>query len=603
MEKGRYHRTPIPDDYIYATAEDVAGNMWFVSPIHGRLIRLSPNEELQTIPPSAFAGKGFPLYIAAAPKQQGIWAAFDGGEVAYLEDGKARVWYSKADGLAPGRVTDARFDADGSVWLSSEGGLSRIKNGRVATWTRKNGLPCEGVHWSVEDGGGWVWLNTPCGLVRVKGSDLENVVNGRSGALPSMLFDSSDGVDLFGDIGSTTPQVGQTPDGKIWFRATDGISMVDPRHLALNKLRPAVHVEQVTADRKIYDADLKNLKLPALVRDVKIDYTALSFAAPEKVRFRYKLEGKDQDWVDAGNRRQAFYNDLPPRKYRFRVIAANNSGVWNEEGAFLDFSVAPAYYQTGWFLTFVAGTGLVLLAAVFQLRARQVARRFQLRMEERVNERIRIARDLHDTLLQSFQGVLLKFYAVSFKLPDDSAIRTEMDGVIDQARVAISEGRDAVQGLRSSTLVSNDLARAIDGIGVQLAAEKDGADRPEFRVQVEGVSRELAPLVRDEIYRIAVEALRNAFRHAEAKRIEVEIRYDARQLRVRIRDDGKGMDQKVLESGREGHHGLPGMHERAKLAGGKLAIWSEVGSGSEVELSVPGGIAYLKTGARNEVEA
>jgi hypothetical protein len=237
------------------------------------------------------------------------------------------------------------------------------------------------------------------------------------------------------------------------------VSVVDPLHLASNNLAPPVHVEQITADRRIYDAAQGNVRLPPLVRDLEIDYTALSLVAPEKIRFRYKLEGKDADWQEVGNRRQAFYNDLAPRRYRFRVKAANNSGVWNEAGAFLDFSVAPAYYQTMWFRAVVTAAILALLAALYQIRARQMARRFNLRMEERVNERTRLARDLHDTLLQSFQGVLLKFYAVTYKLPDHNEARSDLEGAIEQARQAIAEGRDAVQGLRSSTLLANDLAR------------------------------------------------------------------------------------------------------------------------------------------------
>jgi len=227
-----------------------------------------------------------------------------------------------------------------------------------------------------------------------------------------------------------------------------------------------------------------------------------------------------------------------------------------------------------------------------------IARRIlELRMEERLSERTRIARELHDTLLQSFQGILLKFSAVTYQLPDrpEEARRT-LERVIEQARQAVIEGRDAVQGLRSSTVVTNDLARAISKLGEELAAGHSGQKCPEFRVQVEGTSRDLAPLVRDEVHRIASEAVRNAFRHAEAERIEVEIHYDKRRLRLRVRDDGKGIDPKVLvEGGLPGHHGLPGLHERAGLVGGKLAIWSESDSGTEIELSIPGSLAFAKS--------
>jgi signal transduction histidine kinase len=203
---------------------------------------------------------------------------------------------------------------------------------------------------------------------------------------------------------------------------------------------------------------------------------------------------------------------------------------------------------------------------------------------------------LHDTLLQSFQGVLLKFSAITYRIPERPEIQETLEGVIEQAREAITEGRDAVQGLRSSTVISNDLARAISTFAEGLAADPTCQNSCDFRVHVEGTTRDLAPLVREEVYRIAGEAVRNAFRHSQAERIEVEIHYDRRQLRVRVRDNGKGIDPKVLsEGGRTGHHGLPGMQERAKLVGGKLAIWSELNSGTEAELTIPASVAYGKS--------
>ncbi len=277
------------------------------------------------------------------------------------------------------------------------------------------------------------------------------------------------------------------------------------------------------------------------------------------------------------------------------MSACNNSGVWNEAGTFLDFAIAPAYYQTAWFRLSCVAAFLALLAAIYQLRMRQVARQFNMRLEERVSERTRIARELHDTLLQSFQGVLMKFYALNYLIPDRPAeAQKTLETVIEQARRAVSEGRDAVLGLRSSTVCTNDLAQVIGALGEELAADQTGQNRPEFRVQVEGTPRDLAPLVRDEVHRIACEAVRNAFRHAQAGRIEVEILYDQRQLRLLVRDNGKGIDPKVITGGgRAGHYGLPGMHERAKLVGGKLALWSELDSGTEAELIIPASVAYV----------
>jgi len=247
-----------------------------------------------------------------------------------------------------------------------------------------------------------------------------------------------------------------------------------------------------------------------------------------------------------------------------------------------------------------------LLAAPYQLRLRQAAQHCNIRMEERVNERTRIARDLHDTLLQRFQVLLLKFHAVTYILPDRPAeAQRTLNSAIEEARQAIAEGRDAVQGLRSSTMVTNDLARAIGTFGEGLAADQTGRNSPDFRVHVEGTPRELAPILRNEVYRIAVEALRNSFRHAGARRIEVDICYDKRQFRMNVRDNGKGIDPQVLnQGGRAAHHGLPGMHERAKLLGAKLAIWSQPDSGTEIELIVPAAIAYVRgQAARQSISA
>jgi signal transduction histidine kinase len=336
------------------------------------------------------------------------------------------------------------------------------------------------------------------------------------------------------------------------------------------------------------------------VRDLQIDYTALSLVAPEKNRFRIKLEGRDSDWQDVGTRRQAFYTDLDPGPYRFRVVASNNSGVWNEAGATLQFSVEPAYYQTRWFQGAISGGVFGLLWVAYGLRMRQVARQFQRTFDARVSERTRIARELHDTLLQSFHGLLLRFQTVLYLLPDRPAdAKKTLADAIDHAAKAITEGRDAVQGLRSSTIETNNLALAISALGAELAANCSGL-RPAVHVTVEGETREIHPILRDEIYKIAAEAIRNAFRHAHAGRIEVEIRYDTKEFRLRVRDDGQGIDPEVLANqGREGHYGLRGMPERAALIGGKLAVWSEVGAGTEVELCLSPRIAYATSERRS----
>jgi signal transduction histidine kinase len=372
--------------------------------------------------------------------------------------------------------------------------------------------------------------------------------------------------------------------------------VVDPRHLPVNKLPPPVHIEQITADRKTQDAS-SNLRLPPLTRDLEIDYTALSLVAPEKVFFRVKLEGRDPDWRDMGTERKAFYSDLPPRNYRFRVIACNNSGVWNEAGASFDFSIEPKYYQTTWFKIACAAAFLSMLAGLYRYRLYQVAREFNVRLEERVGERTRIARNLHDTLLQSFHGSLFRIQAARNMLPQRSeeAIQT-LDGAIASAEKAIAEGRNAIQDLRAGPDAQSDMTKMLTAMCEELTSSQGtNGESAAFRVTVEGERQTLSPLVQDAVTRMAHEVLRNAYQHAGARLIEVELRYDNRLLRLRIRDDGKGIDPKVLVAGkRPGHWGLPGIRERANEIGARLDIWSEAGAGTEVELTVPASIAYAK---------
>ncbi|MGC2543815.1 MAG: ATP-binding protein [Candidatus Sulfotelmatobacter sp.] len=454
----------------------------------------------------------------------------------------------------------------------------------------KNGLPCETVQDSANDEDGGLWLHLACGFVNISKRDLDAWSGDASVRLNPRLYDALDGARA--GRGSFEPGHTRTPNGQLWFANGSVLQMIDPDNLPHNDLPPPVHILRVIGDHKIF-SQLTSVALPALTHDLEIDYAALSLVSPEKVRFRYVLWGADKDWQEVGARREAYYMGLRPGRYRFQVIACNNNGVWNQQGAKLDFSIAPAYYQTNWFRAVCACTFLALLWAAYQWRVRQLQRQFDMTLEARVGERTRIARELHDTLLQSAHGVLLRFQTVSQLLPDrPMEAKEKLDNAIDQTADFITEARDEVQGLRDSTVQGNDLAMAISTLGEELAT--DSIDhRPAFRVAVEGEARNLHPILRDEIYKIAAEALRNAFRHSRARQIEAEIRYDNEQFRLRVRDDGKGVNPAILSSqGSEGHFGLPGMRERATLIGGKLVVWSEVDAGTEVELRVPASTAY-----------
>ena len=603
LEGGRFLAVNgLPRGNVHGIAEDGGGTLWFAN-VNAGLFRLSPRHEVEEIPPARLGRQDPVTALAADPSRSGVWIGFRDGGIVYFAEDQVRASYGTTDGLSGGRVNRLRFDPDGTLWAGTQEGLSRLKNGRIATLTSKNGLPCDAVHWGIEDDARTLWLRTACGLVRVPPGELAawaaaaDKGQGTTHRVQAKVFDESDGV-LSRPYGSGyVPPVTKATDGRLWFTVTDGVSIFDPMHITVNTLPPPVHIEQVIADRKAYDLANGGLRLPPRVRDLQIDYTALSLAAPEKVRFRYKLEGWDRDWQDAGTRRQAFYNNLPPRKYRFRVTACNNSGVWNEAGTFLDFSIDPAYYQTAWFRVSCVAAFLVLLAALYQLRLRQVAHRVRLRTEARLEERERIARDLHDTLLQSVQGLILQIDVAAKQVRNDEAARQALERTLDHADQVLAEGRDRVRDLRAAPLSLSDLPAAFE----RVAEESPQGRAATFKAVVEGGARELSPMVLEECYSIGREALINALAHSGGLNVEVEITYDARQFRLRVRDDGRGIDPRIIEEGgRAGHWGLQGMRERAQKMGARLQFWSGPGTGTEVELTVPAATAYRTPAGRSK---
>ena len=589
----------VPSEEVYSMTGDKEGNLWLSG--NKGLSHLLDGRLVEHFPWAALGRRQQAKVILY--DQGGLWLSFwtDGG-VLYFKDGQVRASYTAADGLGKGAVPGLQLDRDGALWAATEeGGLSRIKDSRVTTLTTRNGLPCDAIHWTIEDDDHALWLYTACGLVRITRSELDAWIADPKRRIEKTVLAIADGVRLHAVSPATFgAPITKDTDGKLWsLIAGEGVGVVDPHHLAVNKLPPPVHIEQITADTKTYGATNGMLLQPG-IRDLLFEFTALTFVEPDKVRFRVKLEGQDTDWRELVNQRQVHYSNLPPRDYRFRVMACNNSGVWNEEGAMLDFSISPAYYQTAWFRVLSGAVLLSLLFAAYQLRVRQLAHHFNMSLEARVSERTRIARELHDTLLQSFQGLLLRFQSVVKVLPERPLeARQRLESAIDQAAEAIAEGRDAVQELRSSALETSDLATGIIAIGQELTNEPSALASPAIDMEVEGSPRNLKPVVRDEAYRIAGEALRNAFRHAQARRITVEIRYDKREFRLRVRDDGKGLDEKTVERLPAGHFGLHGMRERAEIVGGRLEVRSRLDSGTEVELRIPGTIAYGRTVRRS----
>jgi signal transduction histidine kinase len=281
------------------------------------------------------------------------------------------------------------------------------------------------------------------------------------------------------------------------------------------------------------------------------------------------------------------------------IRASNRSGIWDRKGVVFSITQLPLFYQTRWFAAGIGGLVMLLVVGVYRTRVQQISQVMSARFEERLAERTRVARELHDTLLQTFHGALFRFQAAINMLPEHpTEAKEQFEGAIDRAAQAITEGREAIQDLRASAVVSNDLAVAITTLGDDLAASGASGKDTVIQVAVHGTPRDLHPIRRDDVYRIAGEALRNAFRHAHARRIEVEITYDDRQFRLQVRDDGKGIDPAVLANQRRGHFGLPGLRERAGLIGGRLDVWSEVGAGTEIDLRIPAAKAYAAAHTR-----
>ena len=593
---GHFRRIPDPNHQplglVVGVTEDIDGNIWAECAGHTRkLVRIRDFQVAEEFTSSQVP----PGHTLAPDPHGGIWIGALNGDLVRFRHGALDKFSLRPKGERVSHQIIAK--ADDSVLAASDDGLVGVRQGKVQKMTKKNGLPCDSVISFIEDGAKRWWLDTECGVVELPDSEIQRWWANPEVVVQTHVYDVLDGARPQGRPSFNS--AAYSSDGRVWFASGFVLQMVDPSRLLQKALPPETLIESVIVDRRELAAT-GGLKLSPHPRDLQIDYTSPTFLIPQKVKFRYRLDGYDRDWHDAGARRQAFYTDLPPGKYSFRVVASNSDGIWDDTPARLDFSVTPAYYQTSWFRALCAVFFMALLCAVYWWRVRQLRHQFEITLDARVGERTRIARELHDTLLQSAHGMLLRFQTVSQLLPErPTEAKERLDGAIEQTANFITEARDEVQGLRDSTTQTNDLALSISTLGEELAGDSTG-HRPAFRVAVEGQSRDLHPILRDEVYKIAAEALRNVFLHANAKQVEVEIRYDDERFRLRLRDDGKGIDAAVLSAqSREGHYGLPGMRERATLIGGKLTIWSEVDAGTEVELRVPASIAYATSRKRS----
>ncbi|HEV8042824.1 MAG TPA: two-component regulator propeller domain-containing protein [Bryobacteraceae bacterium] len=576
-------------------------------------------------------------YAVYESRDGSVWAGTLNGGVSKFKDGHFTT-YTTTNGLASNTVLSVLETRDGAIWFATPGGLSSFSNGQWRTYTTVEGLPSPEVNCLFEDSFGTLWSGTSAGLAffaskrfqaphespDVLREQIVGMAEDKSGrfwiatsehvlrvprdkllsgvvqAVDVREYDQADGLESTEGVRRSRSVVTDSA-GRIWFSLSRGLSVVNPSQINDNSVPALPHIEAITADNNPVNL-AGSVRIPPFPRRITIEYTGLSLAVPGRIRFRYFLEDFDNSWTQPVAEREAVYTNLGPGSYRFRLVASNSQGLWNGPETAIVLNVAPAYYQTYWFRLSCIAAFLGMLAVAYRVRLRQLSREFNSRLEGRVDERLRVARDLHDTLLQSFHGLLPRLQAAVNLLPGRASdARHVLEAAVDDAAHAITEARDAVQDMRSSATTENDLAKAVEAMGRELAAHQRDAtgDAPAFSLEVEGAAQDLHPILRDEIYRIASEGLRNAFHHAQARGIEVEIRYDPRRLRVRLRDDGIGIAADVLrQEGREGHFGLKGMRERAKGIGGKLEIWSQPGAGTEVELIVPASVAYAGQAGR-----
>ncbi|QOY90543.1 sensor histidine kinase [Paludibaculum fermentans] len=524
-----------------------------------------------------------------------LWLGLRSGDLARYKDGRIERFSLRGGGKGdPAAIREIHTDPDGAVWISHRQGLIRWKDGVAKRLGKENGLPCAAVFGQLRDRQGRLWILSECGLLTLPREEVDRWWAHPEVTVQVRAFDALDGARP--GPSSFTPSITQSVDGRIWFVSDKVVQVFDPGELSATGPPPPVHIEQAVADRRAY-APKPGLELPALTKEVQIDYAATSLALPQKVRFRYLLEGHDSAWQEPGTRRQAFYSRLDPGSYRFRLIASGPDGAWNEAGDSLSFSVRPAYYQT---LRFQFVCAALLLGAIwlgYRIRIHQVAAGLNARFDERLAERTRLARELHDTLLQTIQGSRMVADDALGAPEDPVRMRHALGRLSEWMAQATEEGRAAVNALRASTTQTNDLAEGLR----QAAEDAQVPESMQVVLSVFGEPKQMHPILRDELYRIGCEAIRNAVHHSSGSKVEVELHY-AHDLALRIRDNGKGIPPEISERGRQGHFGLATMQERAERIGGKLRIFSSPGAGSEVELVVPGRLLYVeRTQARSSL--
>ena len=522
-----------------------------------------------------------------------MWFATPNG-VSALSKGQWQV-FRTGDGLPSDNVTCLLVDSSGTLWIGTIAGLAFLPAGagHVQTASEAPAFLSEPILGITEDRKGWLWISTSSHVVRVL---RDKLVSNTVSEMDVRNYGLEDG--LLGTEGVKRYQsVFTDPLGKIWFSMNHGISVVDPTRAITDSVPALLHIEGVSTDGNAVSLQ-QPVRLAETHSRITFNYAALSLSVPERVRFKYKLEGLDKSWSSPVRETEVTYNNLSTGAYRFRVIASNSDGLWNGPESTVPFEIEPAYWQTWWFrISGVLLTGLAILM-FFRLRVLALTRQMNIRFEERLAERTRIAQELHDTLLQGVISASMHLHVANDHLAAESPAKPFVSRVVELMSRVIDESRDKVRSLRLSGESSVDLGQAFSAIQQEVGPQSGTG----FRVIAEGETRPLRPAIREEVYRIGREATVNAFRHSRASSIEVEIEYASSQLRVFVRDNGSGIDPQVLSAGRDGHWGLSGMRERAERIGAKLRVLSGVSAGTEIELSIPGHLAFEFSPSRSRWE-
>jgi len=575
---------PGPDRDTQALALDKSGELW-ASIQRSGVFRLrggvwTPYGGIAALPRET-------AITIVRDRRERLWFSYPGGDVAVLDGERVRI-FGAADGLNVGNVM-ANYSGRTDEWLGGELGLARFDGERFHDVRPVPELPLDGITGIVETTDGDLWLNGRPGIVHLAATELQRSRLDPAYRVHGETLGAFDGV-----VGSAAqlrplPTAIEAGDGKLWFSTSGGIYGIDAARRVHNRVPPPVLISALTVGDRAFDpTPSPGLTLPVHTTAVRFDYIGLTLTAAEKVRYRYRLDGVDSDWRALTASRQALYTNLRPGTYTFHVIAANNDGVWNNQGASTAFIIPPAFVQTGWFLAMCLAGGALAVWALVRLRVRQVAARLRARLQERMAERERIARDLHDTLLQSNQGLIVRLQAQADRLMESDPTRVVLEDALDRAEKTLAESRRRVLDLHASSDAPENVAEAL----ARVAREEPGCDEVEFSTVTEGTPRELNPAAADELYSIAREALRNAFQHSRATHIQLSLRYAERWFGISIRDDGVGIAPDLVEAGRSGHFGLEGMRERTAKVGARLEIISAAPSGTVVTLTVPARVAY-----------